>query len=167
VAGALVTLGGVFLRAGQPERATRLLAAGRALGDAIGVVPIGVVPMANNDYFQHFRAEARQRLDEQVFASAWAAGWRLSPEEALADVLAEPDPFTRPLAKVADNLAGLTPREREVLRLVAEGHSNQRIADILFISVPTVKSHLNSVLGKLGVPSRSAATAYAHTHGLL
>ena len=69
--------------------------------------------------------------------------------------------------QVADKHAGLTPREREVLRLVAQGHTNQQIADILFIGIPPVKSHLTSVLGKLGLPSRSAATAYAHTHGLL
>ena len=62
---------------------------------------------------------------------------------------------------------GLTSRELEVLRLVAQGHSNQQIADVLFISVPTVKSHLTNLLGKLGLPSRSAATAYAHTHGVL
>jgi DNA-binding CsgD family transcriptional regulator len=54
----------------------------------------------------------------------------------------------------------------EVLRLVAAGRSNREIADALFISVPTVKRHLTTILGKVGVPSRSALTAYAHTHGL-
>jgi DNA-binding NarL/FixJ family response regulator len=62
---------------------------------------------------------------------------------------------------------GLTARELEVLRLVAAGRSNREIAETLFIGVPTVKSHLTAILGKLGLPSRSAATAYAHTHGLL
>jgi DNA-binding NarL/FixJ family response regulator len=55
----------------------------------------------------------------------------------------------------------------DVLRLVAQGHSNQTIADALFISVPTVKRHLSNILGKLGLPSRSAVTAYAHRHGLV
>jgi DNA-binding NarL/FixJ family response regulator len=63
--------------------------------------------------------------------------------------------------------SGLTSREMDVLRLVAQGHSNQKIADALFISVPTVKRHLSNILGKLGLPSRSAVTAYAHTHGLV
>lgn len=167
VAGALGALGGVFLRAGQPERATRLLAAGRALGDAVGVVPIGVVPMANNDYFEHIRAAARQRLDEQAFASAWAAGWKLSPEEALAAVLTEPDPFTRPPAKLADNEADLTTREREVLRLVAEGQSDRQIADALCISAKTAGNHVSSILAKLGVATRAAAAAHAVRLGLV
>jgi DNA-binding CsgD family transcriptional regulator len=70
------------------------------------------------------------------------------------------------VGSVAEKL-NLTPRELEVLRLVAHGHSNREIADALFISVPTVKRHLTTVLGKLALPSRSAATAYAHTQGLV
>ena len=62
---------------------------------------------------------------------------------------------------------GLTPRELEVLRLVAAGRSNREIADALFISVPTVKRHLTNILGKLELPSRSALNTYAHTHGLI
>ena len=62
---------------------------------------------------------------------------------------------------------GLTPRELEVLRLVATGHTNREIADALFISVPTVKRHLSNLIGKLGVPSRTGATAYARAHGLV
>jgi DNA-binding CsgD family transcriptional regulator len=60
----------------------------------------------------------------------------------------------------------LTPRELEVLRLVAAGRSNREIAELLYISVPTVKRHLTNIFAKLALPSRSAATAYAHTHGL-
>jgi NarL family two-component system response regulator LiaR len=55
----------------------------------------------------------------------------------------------------------------EVVRLVATGRSNQEIADVLYISTPTVKRHVTNVLGKLGLRSRSALTAYAFTHGLL
>ena len=63
--------------------------------------------------------------------------------------------------------SGLTPRELDVLRLVAMGHSNREIADALFISVPTVKRHVANILGKLHVSSRSAATAYAYGHKLV
>ena len=48
-----------------------------------------------------------------------------------------------------------------------EGRSNREIAAALFISVPTVKRHLTNMLNKLQLPSRSALTAYAHTHGLV
>ena len=61
---------------------------------------------------------------------------------------------------------GLTPRERDVLRMMAAGRSNRDIADALFVSVGTVKAHVTHVLAKLGVRSRSAATDYAHRHGL-
>jgi DNA-binding NarL/FixJ family response regulator len=61
---------------------------------------------------------------------------------------------------------GLTEREREVLVLVACGNSNRAIADQLVISEKTVTSHISHIFTKLGVTSRSAATAYAYDHGL-
>ncbi|MFD4957980.1 LuxR C-terminal-related transcriptional regulator [Microbacterium sp. NPDC058389] len=61
---------------------------------------------------------------------------------------------------------GLSRREREVLALVSRGWSNRRIAEHLFLSERTVARHVGSILAKLGVPSRSAATAYAFEHGL-
>ncbi|WP_345544443.1 helix-turn-helix transcriptional regulator [Microbacterium jejuense] len=67
-------------------------------------------------------------------------------------------------AGIAD--PGLSRREREVLSLVSRGWSNRRIAEHLFLSERTVARHVGSILAKLGVPSRSAATAYAFEHGL-
>lgn len=61
---------------------------------------------------------------------------------------------------------GLSRREREVLSLVARGWSNRRIAEHLFLSDRTVARHVGNILAKLGVPSRSAATAYAFEHRL-
>jgi DNA-binding CsgD family transcriptional regulator len=57
---------------------------------------------------------------------------------------------------------GLTPRELEVLRLVAAGLSNRQIATELFISVKTASVHVSNILGKLGVPTRNEAAATAH-----
>jgi DNA-binding NarL/FixJ family response regulator len=59
------------------------------------------------------------------------------------------------LSKRRDNdpLADLTPREREVLELMAEGHSNQGIADRLVITVRAVEKYVSSIFGKLGIPS--------------
>ncbi len=53
----------------------------------------------------------------------------------------------------------LSERELEILRLVAEGNSNQQIADALFIATGTVKKHLNNIFGKLGVQSRTQCVA--------
>jgi DNA-binding NarL/FixJ family response regulator len=59
----------------------------------------------------------------------------------------------------------LTPRETEVLRLVAEGLSNKEIAAALFLSLRTVKFHLVNIYGKLGVSTRTEAAIYALRHG--
>ncbi len=55
----------------------------------------------------------------------------------------------------------------EVLRLVAAGRSNKDIAAALFVSERTVARHLSNIFTKIGVSSRSAATAYAFEHGLV
>ena len=62
---------------------------------------------------------------------------------------------------------GLTEREIEVLRLVAAGRSNPDIAHALVLSPKTVERHLSNIFTKLDVPSRTAAAAYAHEHGLM
>jgi DNA-binding CsgD family transcriptional regulator len=61
----------------------------------------------------------------------------------------------------------LTPREVEVLRLVAAGKTNRAIAGELFISEKTVARHISNIFGKLDIPTRSAATAYAFEHELV
>jgi DNA-binding NarL/FixJ family response regulator len=62
---------------------------------------------------------------------------------------------------------GLTPREMEVLRLVADGATNREIANTLVISDKTVARHLSNTFTKLGISSRAAATAYAYEHDLV
>ncbi|MDK6804375.1 response regulator transcription factor [Aerococcus sp. UMB7834] len=61
----------------------------------------------------------------------------------------------------------LTRRELEVLALIAEGKSNQEIADLLFITLKTVKTHVSNILSKLEVSDRTQATIYAFKHGLV
>lgn len=61
---------------------------------------------------------------------------------------------------------GLTPREHEVLALVATGKTNRAVAEELFISDKTVARHVSNIFRKLGLSSRAAATAYAYEHGL-
>jgi len=61
----------------------------------------------------------------------------------------------------------LTPREVEVLCLIAQGHTNRQIADLLHIGVRTVESHRANLMGKLGLRSRVELVRYASQHGLL
>lgn len=83
---------------------------------------------------------------------------------------AEPD-ITRVDALIGRTASGdthgLTERQLEVLRMVADGKTNRRIADDLFISERTVDRHVSNIFTKLGVSSRAAATAYAYQHDLI
>lgn len=67
---------------------------------------------------------------------------------------------------VATGVESLTPRQVEVLRLLARGWTNAQIADELFLSRRTVHAHLREIFRKLDVSHRSAATRYAMEHGL-
>ncbi len=62
---------------------------------------------------------------------------------------------------------GLTSREREILKLVAEGHNNQEIASRLFLSPLTVQTHRSNIMAKLKLHSRMDLTKYAIKHGLI
>jgi DNA-binding NarL/FixJ family response regulator len=59
----------------------------------------------------------------------------------------------------------LTPRESDVLRLIAEGKSNREIARALYVSEATVKTHVNRIFAKTGSRDRTQAVRYAYTHG--
>jgi len=61
----------------------------------------------------------------------------------------------------------LTTREREILTLAAEGHSNRDLARMLWVTEQTVKFHLSNIYRKLGVANRTEASAWAHRHGLV
>ena len=80
-------------------------------------------------------------------------GARMVAAEAEARREAESDP--------------LTDREREVMRLLALGHTNQEIAKMLYISVRTAETHRAHIMQKLGLSSRAELVRYALAHGLL
>ncbi|HMF08016.1 MAG TPA: response regulator transcription factor, partial [Thermoanaerobaculia bacterium] len=75
--------------------------------------------------------------------------------------------FAEPARRAGERPHGLTARELQVLRLVASGKTNKRIAAELFVSEKTVDRHLSNIFDKLDVPSRAAATAFAYQHQLL
>ena len=73
--------------------------------------------------------------------------------------LGEPMVVLRVPPRPAECLASLTPREREVARLVADGLVNKQIATRLGVSLPTVKDHVHRILEKTGLPNRAAVAA--------
>ncbi|GAA0660435.1 LuxR family transcriptional regulator [Streptomyces thermocarboxydovorans] len=118
------------------------------------------------------RARARELL-RLVQAVAGHLGAR--PLARAAAVLAQrarlalgPAPARETPADTGDpaDALGLTSRERDVLRLVAAGHTNRRIAEELFISPKTASVHVSNILAKLGVSGRGEAAAVAHRLGL-
>lgn len=140
----------------------------------------------------HRAWSALNRPYERAMASAaiMDLALRLSDRDLAERHLREAAPITerlgaRPLRRELDELArrgrlsptgepapaptglGLTPREREVLALVAAGRSNRQIAAELFISVKTASVHVSNILGKLGAASRGEAAAAAHRLHLL
>jgi non-specific serine/threonine protein kinase len=153
---------------GDRERAARLIGATDRLLEVIGFALAPFVQV----FYERARGRLRRELGEEAFAATGEVGARLTRKQALveaydvASVLASMSASDDPGVGIRSR-SDLTPRELEVLRLVAQGHSNAQIAAALFISVPTVKRHLTNILAKLDLPSRSAATAYAHTRGLV
>jgi DNA-binding NarL/FixJ family response regulator len=95
--------------------------------------------------------------------------------EAVAngDMLLTSKELVRSLRGISENAAGakdliepLTEREEEVLRLIATGMSNRDIAAVLYIAESTVKTHVEHIIGKLGVSDRVQAAVWAARHGL-
>jgi DNA-binding NarL/FixJ family response regulator len=96
------------------------------------------------------------------FASAVRQAFSPSIFFAAAPVGADGDDET-----VTPLIPMLTKREREILRLVAEGHSNAQLAQLLWITEQTVKFHLSNIYRKLSVANRTEASSWAHRQGLL
>ncbi len=154
----LLGLAGVAALRRQPARAARLWGAAEALREATGV---SLSPFERIQFnYEGYSANSRSWLDEVAWATAWAEGRDMTPEEALEYALEQPTtPEPVAPAKVETNYpAGLSVREVEVLRLVAAGRTSVQIAEKLCISARTVNAHLNSIYGKIGLSSRSAAT---------
>jgi non-specific serine/threonine protein kinase len=162
-----------------PEPAARLLGiveASQARTEAIGSYDVvGTFNTAHGrTILEHIAQRARAGLGEEGFTAAVAAGRAVPFDQTAEEVLAivpatdvpTPSPKeTREEAPVADD--ALSPREREVLLLVAEGRSNKRIAEDLFIAPTTAKFHVTSLLNKLGADTRAQLVAVAAHQGML
>lgn len=142
--------------------AARLWGAAEAIREAIGAP----MPPVERRIFEHTVAAARTQLGVQSFTKAWAEGRSMTPEQALESeerVLLIEAPLLGPSPT---HPAGLTEREVEVLRLVAQGLTDSQVAEKLVLSPRTVSTHLRSIYNKLGITSRSAATRFAMEHNL-
>ena len=91
----------------------------------------------------------------------------VSPKMAAALMGEFKNPASEETAPAAQTEGVLSPREEEVLQLVAKGSTNKEIADSLFISENTVKTHMQNIMEKLHLANRSQAAAYATKKGLV
>ena len=113
-------------------------------------------------------SQARQSIGNDAYDRAWEVGARMRPEEIKAEVdrvLIAAEEMGSRTTPHRDN-ANLTPREREVLRLIVEGRSNPEIAAALFVSPRTAETHVTHILAKLGVTTRAEAAVRAVRLGL-
>ena len=169
IAACLGLIGGLAGIEGKPAAAARLFGAAQALQDRVQAPhpPTGrallermvrtiIAASGREQFFLHFSAGQASSL-EQILLEA---------EEVLQTASASRASSSR-TSSVSTALAVLSPREREILALVATGLTDAQVAGYLALSARTVSKHLQSIYTKLNINSRSAATRLAFEHGLL
>lgn len=159
----LLELGEVIAALRHGAWAAQVWGASEAVRETSGIP----IPLAERADYERAVSAARVHLGERAFAAAWAQGRSLTPAQAFAAKGYKPAP---PSTKIGTSPptypAGLTAREVEVLRLLAEGLTDMQIAGKLILSHRTIHAHISSIYSKLGITSRSAATRYAIEHHL-
>ncbi len=136
------------------EHAAELLAQAYAVADRLGARPL-------REEIELLARRARLPLTSAVTRAALDASPGRTPALPPGPGFPAPAAEAAGPADPAEEL-GLTPRERDVLRLVADGRSNRQIAEELFISPKTASVHVSNILAKLGVSGRTEAAAVAH-----
>jgi DNA-binding CsgD family transcriptional regulator len=196
VIGTLGLLTGIVYAQGDLDRTVVLLGALRNLSHRQGISLMHQISARRA--YEATIAAVRSRLAEQPFLSLFRKGEQLSLEQAISYALGELEvsrlpagastrsqlpaiattTFANPAGTMGAttsptlpfrDLVGLTPRETDILGLIAAGKSNEEIASTLVLSVRTVERHINSIYQKIGATGRAArakATAYALSHNL-
>ncbi|MEZ4500397.1 MAG: LuxR C-terminal-related transcriptional regulator [Thermomicrobiales bacterium] len=171
IANSLEGIAIIAARKRNDQMAVRLFAAANGIRETYGVP---LEPALLSDYWQEFDA-VRARIGIGEFDALWYEGQRLDSATAIEMAFVH---FHLPASSGSETAVtteqsanahtfGLTPRELEVLRLLADGLSNAQIGDRLFISPRTVGVHVANLLTKLQVENRSAAAAVAIKRGLV
>jgi predicted ATPase/class 3 adenylate cyclase/DNA-binding CsgD family transcriptional regulator len=152
----LECLGMVAGEAGSHREAARLFGATYAMRERIGSVRFKIYDIG----YEASVDALREALGQTDFDAAWSEGAALSTEEAVAYAQRGRGQRKRPTS----GWASLTPTERDVVRLVSEGLSNNDVATRLFVSPRTVQTHLTHVYTKLSLTSRVQLVQEAARH---
>jgi excisionase family DNA binding protein len=158
-------LGAALHLTGASRAAARLYGAAEALREQIGD---RLFADEAADLAPHLQA-AQDALGMATYEAVASAGRSLPFEVAVAEAIALADSALAETSAPAasSQLAGLTTREREVLRLLVDGRSDKEIANLLFISRSTASKHVAAILAKLDAESRTAAVTIAHRQQLI
>lgn len=167
IAECLAGFGGLAYDSGDSKQAARRLAAAARVLEAIGA------PLAPADRVEFERdvEAAGSALGESAWQAAWEEGQALTVEEAVAEALSECGPaqaipvVIRPSVSSPERVR-LSAREREVAALIARGLSNREIAAALTITEKTAANHVDHILTKLDLHSRTQIAVWELQHGL-
>jgi non-specific serine/threonine protein kinase len=157
---AIESIAAARARLGDPTAAMRLLGAADHLRERLGSARIAGLAWMT----EPIRATAQIELGAAAASAAMRAGRELSEDDAIAEALASVDPRG---VNATDRRFRVSRRELEVLALVAEGRSDQQIAETLCISTRTASKHVASAIEKLGASNRTGAAAAAIRCGLI
>jgi DNA-binding CsgD family transcriptional regulator len=157
----LELIGSAIAAQGQTERGTRLLAAAETVRETTGIDR----PAARGAEQERTVAALRSTLGADAFARAWEAGRRLPLDELVAAALTPAEPAGPQIPSSGTRTGPLTQREREVAALVARGLTNRQIAEALFIAERTADTHVEHILAKLDLSSRTQVATWVVEQG--
>ncbi len=160
-------LAAIAAHSGRVHGAARLIGAATILRERSG----GSLWSKERDRFEATVAAVRGALGAEAFAREESAGRTLPLVEVVREAIAVAEAFasdgSAPRSRTPGELAGLSLREEEVLRLLVVGKSNPQIAEALFIGRGTVRTHVSNILAKLGARTRTEASMLARDRGLV
>lgn len=163
----LIGLASIAARCGRSDLAAQLLG---AVDHLLRVGECRIYPF-DRPLYEEGESTARSALGESAFAMSHQAGAALSLEslKAAADAIvrAADERAERETSRRHATADALTPRELEILRLIAQGHTDREIAETLFLSRRTVNTHVANILGRLGVSTRRDAVQRGRDLGLV
>jgi DNA-binding NarL/FixJ family response regulator len=160
----------VLVALDEMDEAARLFGAASSLGEVMSVRLS--VPLPVDESHDRAAEAARKALGPAAFDTHWQSGRSLTPEAAFAGLTQTVErvlntPVTVSPAVTTTWPSGLTEREVEVIRLVADGLTNAQVADRLFLSRRTVDAHLRRIYDKLELATRTELVRFAHEHALI
>jgi predicted ATPase/DNA-binding CsgD family transcriptional regulator len=159
----LCELGELAILTARPRQAARLFAATAARRETTSLaVPPRVLGGYDQTDVQHHLATLRTQLGADAFAAAWQEGRESPLSEFLTTAWEREEPSLHSPAATSNRRDDpLTPREREVVRLIAEGLTNRQIAERLVIAERTASTHVANILAKLGFATRAQIAAWS------